>query len=106
MGTATALPVSLKKGRVWGFLAFSHGWTWLFWALASLWGTSIWRPPAVLLFAVGGAGVPLGGIVMSRLAYGSAGLRDLGRRVADRRDIGGSRLTAGGRRHHHGATTR
>jgi len=74
---------------VWGFLAFSHGWTWLFWGLASLWGTSIWHPPAVVFFAIGGAGVLLGGAVMTRVVSGAAGLRDLGRRIVDPTRIGG-----------------
>lgn len=73
---------------VWGFLAFSHGWTWTFWALAALWGVSVWELPAIVFFVIGGAGVFLGGIVMSRLTYGPRGLRDLWRRLVDPTRIG------------------
>ena len=73
----------LSAGQILGYLAFSHGWTWAFWALAASQGTSIWEPPAVWFFYLGGAGVVLGGLVMTRLTYGSAGLRELGRRLVD-----------------------
>jgi len=70
-----------------GFLAFSHGWTWTLWMVAGLSGESVWEVPGVVFFVLGGAGVLLGGIVMSRITYGSAGLRDLGRRIVDPRPI-------------------
>jgi uncharacterized protein len=70
------------------FLAFSHGWTWTFWGVASLWGRSVWDMPAVLFFIAGGAGVFLGGVVMSRVTYGKAGLADLWRRLVDPARIG------------------
>lgn len=70
-----------------GFLAFSHGWTWLFWAVSGAWGTSVWELPASVFFVIGGAGVFLGGLVMSRVTHGRAGLRDLGRRTLDPRPI-------------------
>jgi uncharacterized protein len=73
---------------VWGFLAFSHGWTWTFWALAALWGVSVWESPAIVFFVIGGAGVFLGGIVMSRLTYGPRGFGDLWRRLVDPARIG------------------
>lgn len=73
---------------VWGFLAFSHGWTWTFWTLASLWGVSVWQMPATAFFVIGGAGVFLGGIVMSHVTYGPAGLRGLWRRLIDPARIG------------------
>jgi uncharacterized protein len=72
-----------------GFLAFSHGWTWLFWALAGVTAETVWAMPAVILFVIGGAGVLLGGVVMSRATYGRDGLRDLGRRIVDPRPIAG-----------------
>jgi uncharacterized protein len=86
------LPLSARPSPtdVLGFLAFSHGWTWLFWAAAGAWGTSVWEPPASVFFVIGGAGVIVGGLVMSRLTYGSAGLRELGRRVFDPRRASGS----------------
>jgi membrane protease YdiL (CAAX protease family) len=79
----------LTLGQVLGFLALSHGWTWAFWGAGGLMGTSIWEFPATIFLYVGGAGVFLGGVVMSRVAYGPAGLRDLGRRIVDPRPIGG-----------------
>ncbi len=74
---------TLSRKTILGFLAFSHGWTWFFWIVASLLATSIWRPPAVYLFVLGGLGVPLGGIAMTRLTHGVDGLRDLARRIVD-----------------------
>jgi len=70
-----------------GFLLFSHVWTWTFWALAGLSSDTVWDVPGVVLFVIGGAGVFVGGIVMSRSQYGAAGLRDLGRRIVDPRPI-------------------
>jgi uncharacterized protein len=75
---------TMAGGRdVWGLVAFSHGWTWTFWAVAGLWGVSVWEMPATVFFVIGGAGVFLGGLVMTRLTYGPAGLRDLWRRLVD-----------------------
>jgi uncharacterized protein len=72
------------SGRdIWMFLAFSHGWTWSCWALASAWGVSVWEMPAVVFFVIGGAGVFAGGVAMSRITYGPAGLTDLWGRLTD-----------------------
>lgn len=76
------------SGDVWGFLALSHGWTWAFSTLAGLWGMSVWQMPATIFFVIGGAGVFLGGIVMSRLTYGPAGLHDLRQRLVNPSRIG------------------
>lgn len=76
-------PIKSTRGHLWGFLAFAYGWTWLFWLVAALRGMTIWRPPAVVFFVIGGLGVPLGGVVMSRLKYGVAGVRDLLHRLVD-----------------------
>ncbi|MEX0891924.1 MAG: CPBP family intramembrane glutamic endopeptidase [Gemmatimonadota bacterium] len=70
-----------------GFLAFSHGWTWAFWALASLAGGSVWEAPGRYLFLVGGAGVMIGGVVMTRVSGGPAALRELGPRLVDPRRV-------------------
>jgi membrane protease YdiL (CAAX protease family) len=85
----TSTASTLPGKNILGFLAFSHGWTWFFWIVASFLATSIWRPPAVYLFVLGGLGVLLGGIVMTRLTSGSDGLRDLARRLVDPRRITG-----------------
>ena len=79
--TATVRP---RPGAVdlWGFLAFSHGWTWLFWGLVVVWGVDLWASTGALaLFAVGGLGLPIGGVVMTGWVAGRDGLRDLGRRL-------------------------
>lgn len=70
-----------SASALWGFFAFSHGWTWAFWAAAGLLGATVWAFPAVIVFVLGGAGVFLGGMVMTRVVLGWEGLRDLGRRV-------------------------
>lgn len=72
-----------------GFLAFAYGWTWIFWFIGAKIGPSIWSPPAVYFFVLGGLGVPLGGIVMTRLVHGVNGLRDLFRRIVDPKGISG-----------------
>jgi uncharacterized protein len=64
-----------------GFLAFSHGWTWLFWTISGVIGESVWEAPGVYFFYIGGAGVFFGGVLMSWVAGGRAGLGDLGRRI-------------------------
>lgn len=50
-----------------GFLAFAYGWTWTFWTIAGLGNASIWSAPSICLFVVGGLGVPLGGVTMTRM---------------------------------------
>ena len=80
-------PSTLSSKAVWGFVAFSHGWTWLFWLVAALFGSSIWHPPALIFFIIGGLGVLLGGVVMTRLTRGAGGLRDLGHRIVDTKRI-------------------
>jgi membrane protease YdiL (CAAX protease family) len=40
-------------------------------------------PPALFFFILGGLGVPLGGIVMTRIKRGADGLHDLGLRIVD-----------------------
>lgn len=85
----TFTPARLSGKAVWGFVAFSHGWTWFFWILAALVGGSIWQPPGLFFFILGGLGVLLGGVVMTRLMRGADGLRDLVRRIVDVRRIAG-----------------
>ena len=49
---------------------------------------SIWAGPAAVAFYTGGAGVFIGGIVMTAMHFGRAGLVDLGQRIIDPRLIG------------------
>jgi uncharacterized protein len=82
----------LARHPIAGFLLFSHGWTFGFWAIAAalaLAGTgTIWSGPATLAFYLGGTGVMLGGLVLTAACGGRAGLADLGRRLIDPRRIG------------------
>lgn len=75
------------QDTAWRFLLFSHGWTWAFWAIPLVRGGSAWSIPNVLFLAVGGLGVPLGGIALTAREGGRAGLRDLGWRLVDPRRI-------------------
>lgn len=85
--TATVPPAG--NGDLWGFLAFSHGWTWGFWGIVVAAGVDVWSTPwAMALFAIGGLGLPIGGVVMTGRVAGRAGLRDLGRRLVDPGRIG------------------
>jgi CAAX amino terminal protease family. len=69
---------------VWGFLAFSHGWTWVFWGVIVALGVDVWHSSlGTTLLIVGGLGLPIGGVVMTWRVAGRSGLRDLGRRVIE-----------------------
>lgn len=70
-----------------GFLAFSHGFTWLVWAAGSLAADTVWAWPGIAFLVAGGAGVPSGAIAMSYYLGGRRGLLDLGRRIVDPRPI-------------------
>ena len=80
-----------RRSDIIGFLIFSHGWTWGWWLVAALLanrsGGTIWQMPAAAAFYLGGAGVMLGGIVMTGRLAGRAGLADLARRTLDPRPI-------------------
>jgi membrane protease YdiL (CAAX protease family) len=80
----TAIVPPVGSVDLWGFLAFSHGWTWLFWGIVVVRGVDVWNTPwAMTLFAIGGLGLPIGGGVMTWKVAGRDGLRDLGRRLVD-----------------------
>lgn len=82
--TTSARGSSRGWADVWGFLAFSHGWTWVFWGVVILWGVDVWNSMgATALFAVGGLGLPIGGVLMTWRVAGRSGLRDLGRRIIE-----------------------
>jgi membrane protease YdiL (CAAX protease family) len=75
---------------LWGFFAFSHGWTWLFWGLIIGLGLNVWASATGLVFLVlGGLGLPLGAVVMTGRVAGRNGLRDLGRRLVQPGRISG-----------------
>ncbi len=80
----------LRRHPILGFILFSHGWTFAFWALSALLAgeAGVWSGPASVVFYLGGAGVFLGGVVMSGVLGGRAGLAALWRRVIDPRRIG------------------
>lgn len=68
---------------VWGFLLFSHGWTWLWWAVPILAGWHVFAFPGIVFLVIGGTGVLLGGIAMAWLVDGRRGLADLWNRLVD-----------------------
>ncbi len=69
---------------MWGFLAFSHGWTWVFWGVIVALGVDVWSSSlATTLLIVGGLGLPIGGVLMTWRVAGRSGLRDLGRRMIE-----------------------
>ncbi len=72
---------------VWGFLLFSHGWTFAWWGVPILAGWHAFRFPGIVFLIVGGLGVTIGGVVMSWLVEGRAGLVDLWRRLIELRRI-------------------
>lgn len=74
---------------VWGFLLFSHGWTWLWWSVPIVAGWHAFRFPGIVFLVVGGLGVTIGGVAMAWLVGGRVGLADLWRRLVDARLIPG-----------------
>ena len=72
---------------VWGFLLFSHGWTWLWWAVPILAGWHVFAFPGIVFLVVGGVGVLLGGVGMAWLVDGRRGLADLWSRLVNPRHI-------------------
>ncbi len=78
-------PTLPQYSDIWGLLLFSHGWTWLFWGVIVVVGWDPFVTPGVLLLVLGGSGPLLGGVVMSGVVGGWAGLRDLARRIIDPR---------------------
>jgi len=90
MSTTSAAPPRRGASDLWGFLAFSHGWTWLFWGIVVAWGANVWESSVALtLFAIGGLGLPIGGVLMTWQVAGRSGLRDLGRRLVEVERISG-----------------
>lgn len=80
--TTASVPPRPGARDLWGFLAFSHGWTWFFWGIVVYWGVEVWDSTAALtLFAIGGLGLPIGGVFMTWRVAGRDGLHDLGRRL-------------------------
>lgn len=67
----------------WGFPIIYIGWAYLFWSPIFASGTSVWSPPKVLFFLIGGASPLLAGITLTGLAGGTRGLGDLWRRLID-----------------------
>ncbi|GAB3670506.1 CPBP family intramembrane glutamic endopeptidase [Halopiger thermotolerans] len=80
----------LEDGRGfdrWGFLLFSHGWTWGWWSVPILAEWHVFRFPGLVFLIVGGLGVTIGGVVMTWHVGGRAGLADLWRRLVDVRRL-------------------
>lgn len=82
--TTAARRPSGGASDLWSFFTFSHGWTWLFWGAVIVLGVDVWSSSrAMALFAVGGLGLPIGGLLMTWRVAGRSGLRDLGRRIVE-----------------------
>ncbi len=71
---------------LWGYLLFSHGWTWAWWSVNVLGGLDAFGP-GLPFTVIGGAGPLLGGLVMSYVTYGRQGLSDLWDRLIGLRRI-------------------
>lgn len=78
-----------RRSEIFGFFLFSHGWTWSWWLVAALLAVqadgTIWQMPAAGAFYLGGAGVMLGGLVMTFRIGGGSALAGLARRALDAR---------------------
>jgi membrane protease YdiL (CAAX protease family) len=75
--------VVAKGSSPWAFFTLALGWSWLFWIPLALLGWEIPEPRALVLFVLGGAGVPLAGIILTYLTQGPEGQRDYWRRAID-----------------------
>ncbi len=73
---------TLPASDVWGYLLFSHGWTWGWWSV-NIVGNYEAFGLGLPFTIVGGTGPFLGGIVMSYLTYGRNGLADLWNRLTE-----------------------
>lgn len=71
---------------LWGFLLFSHGWTWLWWSANILAGYDAFGR-GLPFTVLGGVGPLLGGVIMTHVTYGPAGLADLRDRLTNIRRI-------------------
>lgn len=76
-----------RKARPWGFPVIYIGWAYLFWIPLLFSDESVWSFPNILFFLAGGASPLLAGVLLTWLADGHDGLRDLGRRMIDARRI-------------------
>ncbi|SER86906.1 CPBP family intramembrane glutamic endopeptidase [Natrinema salaciae] len=89
-GSETSVWAALENRRnfdVWGFLLFSHGWTWCWWSVPILAEWHAFRFPGIVFLIVGGLGVTIGGVAMAWLVGGRTGLDDLWRRLVDVRRL-------------------
>jgi uncharacterized protein len=77
---------SLPASDLWGYLLFSHGWTWAWWSVNIVGGYEAFGP-GLPFTVIGGAGPFLGGIVMSYVTYGRKGVYDLWDRLTELRRI-------------------
>jgi membrane protease YdiL (CAAX protease family) len=73
----------LPAFETWGFVLFSHGWTWAFWSVPILAGWPAFEQPGIAFLLLGGAGVPVGGVAMTYHVEGRQGLQDLRDRLLD-----------------------
>jgi uncharacterized protein len=89
---ASMRPMGLQGSRVlsspWLFFALTFAWTWLFWVAAALSGSEWTEPAVLLLFALGGIGPSLTGVVLTYVTRGREDRRDFWRRVLSFRQIG------------------
>ena len=77
----------MRNTDLWGFLLFSHGWTFLWWGILVAGQWDAFAMPGILFLVLGGAGLPLGAVVMSGVVGGRRAIADLGRRIIDPRRI-------------------
>lgn len=69
-----------------GFLLFSHGWTWLWWSVNVFAGYDAFGR-GLPFTVLGGIGPLLGGVIMTYVTYGPAGLADLRERLTSLKRI-------------------
>lgn len=70
------------------YVGITFGFTWLFWVLAVMSGLDVSDPLVIVLFALGGIGPTVGGVVMTYLMGGRESLQDLLRRLTNVRQVG------------------
>ena len=72
----------IRGGDLWGFLLFSHGWTWAWWSV-NIFGKYDAFGTGLPFTFIGGTGPLLGGIIMSYVTYGRGGVYDLWDRLSE-----------------------
>jgi len=75
--------ITTKFSSPWAFFVLALGWSWIFWIPLALMGWEFSDSSALVLFILGGVGVPLAGIILAYHTRGREGWKEYWRCVVD-----------------------